>query len=120
METEVTGTLNALLKRPSVWPVTTIEVPGKGRFWVREITAGQRDHLEALTRFAQTRPQAIRGEFRAQFVAYFLSDANGARLVSDDDIEKVDQLSHHEIDLIYREGLSFNKLSDDEGELEKN
>lgn len=113
------GSLAALLA-PCAWPVKQIEVPGKGAFWVREITAGERDHLEALTRFAQSRPNAIRGEFRAQFVAYFLSTREGTRLVSDGEISQIDGLSHQVIDAIYRAGLLFNKLADDDEELEKN
>ena len=124
-ETEaVAGSLALLLAaaKPAAWPVRETFIPSWGRsVYLREITAGERDHIEGLTSYARERPQSVRGKFRATFCAYFLSDEEGRRIVSDADIPKIDSLGHSGLEEVYRAGIEFNHLSADTyDELEKN
>lgn len=113
-------TLEKLLAKRATWPVKRVDVPALGEsVYIRTITAGERDHLEALTKVADTRPQFIRGRFRAQFCAYFLSDKDGKRIVPDEEIDALDGLQHAVLDDILNLGLEFNNLAS-VGELEKN
>lgn len=102
--------------------VKLVEISALGKsIYVREVSAGERDLLEALTRHAQQRPLAVRGEFRAKYAAHFLSNAEGERLFSDAEVGQLDGLPQKAVDEIFQAGIDFNEFrASDEEELEKN
>ena len=115
--TNVPLTIDELLA-PRKWPVKRFVIKALGRAcYIREVTAGERDHMEGLALYARQRPQMITGRFRATYVAYFLSDRDGNRLVSDTQIGEIDKLSQGAINEIYEAGMAFNALDE---ETEKN
>lgn len=100
-----------LAERPA--RVELVEIPAWGKsVYVREVSAGERDHIEALKQLATTRPAAIRSGVRAQFCAYFLSDAEGRRLFqnSASDLGVLDAMPHPGLDQVFDAGIALNEF----------
>lgn len=89
-----------------------------GTVHVREITAGEYDRLQLMQYDARESGKS-RGLIRANWVACYLSDADGKRLFTDGDVTKLANMGAKAMDRIFEAGQAFNGL-DDLDELEKN
>jgi len=99
--------------------VQTLAVPEwGGEVMIREITAGEYDRLQVMTQNALD-SKADETKIRANWVAAFLSDEEGARLFKDSEVSKVSAMGAKAIDRIYDAGQLFNALDESE-DLEKN
>jgi len=98
----------------------TVNIDGMGEVGIREITAGERDLLEAAGARGLQNPNA-RQDFRARFVAAGLCDANGDRIFRDGDLAQISALNSRAIDQIFVAMMDYNKMRDDDlDDAEKN
>ena len=79
-------------------------------FYIREINAKELDGLQVMG--ANFRELIEKGKpFRAMAVAKMLCDADGKRLFSDGEAQKLQTLSSRVIDEIFEAGWKYNKIS---------
>lgn len=110
-----------ILKTNAGRKTMTVEVkPWKGQARIRGVSAGEMDHLESLLHAYYKDPLAVTDRVRATACAYFLSDEDGNRMFSNDEIDKLNALPAPGLTVVFNEGMRFNKRAASIEDLEKN
>lgn len=106
-------TKEEILQLGAVYKTQAIEVPELGgAVFVREVTAKEYIRISHLCgRFASGMDERL---MFAECCAYFLSDAEGKRLFMDNQFEQLGRLNANAMQTIFKAGLKFNGLSDDD------
>ena len=99
--------------------VTCVEVPEwDGVVFVRVLSGGERDGFEAMIRRSK---DGVPDDIRAKWAALVLCDADGKRLFTDKDVDKLRKKSASALDRILTAGQRLNGMTNEDiVELEKN
>ncbi|HDL90636.1 MAG TPA: hypothetical protein ENG14_07010 [Thermodesulforhabdus norvegica] len=81
-------------------------------FYVRAISAGDRDKLESTIMDKS-------GDYRSRVTLVCLSDEEGNRLYQDADFQRVRKLPAQVLSAVFHEGIAFNGMTGDEEDEEK-
>lgn len=101
--------------------VEEVEIPEwESSVFVRELTAGERDMFEQLASSFAKNPNALK-DMRARVAAWAICDADGTRLFTDADINKLTKLGGKALDRILDAVYGLSGLDKDSVEVaEKN
>ena len=102
---------------------TEIELPsdmGGGSVFIRNITAGERDHYESSLLDNQGRARNLK-DFRARFLVLALANQDGSRMFKDNEVSELSKMDAQIATWIHDEAQRINGIGvDGEAEAEKN
>lgn len=113
-------TKEEILSKGKALNFETVQIEGLGEVGIREMTAGERDRLEAAGARGAANPTALH-DLRARFCAAGMCDANGKRIFDDGDVGALSGMNASVIDAIFEHVLRINKMGkSDIDDAEKN
>lgn len=109
--------------KPSSQEIDLSDIPGWGNVRVKDLTAGERDHIEqscVVERLVivkgkkKLRKDTSIANIRAKFVAACVVDDDGKRLFSEQDVQQLSDLNARAIDRIFTVIQERNGLRDED------